>query len=633
VKKNVLKLTVQGCQSGRIQVLSLSLYQFLERGYMKEFTAGPPVDCSTLVKILTWRAQNQPGRKAYTFLVDGETEEVSITYKELEIQARAAAARLQSVGKTGDRALLIYPPGLEFITAFFACLLSGIIAVPIYPPHPARLERTMPNVTAVINDAKPTIMMTTSSFLRRTSAIFEQLPEIRSMYWLASDEIVNESAEKFREPGIKVNNLAFIQYTSGSTSNPRGVMVSHGNLIANLNLIKICYEHTENMRGIIWLPPYHDMGLIGGILQPFYVGAIVILMSPVVFLQRPFRWLQAISRFKGTTSGGPNFAYDLCVRKITPEQRATLDLSSWDVAFNGAEPINHETLERFTEYFEPCGFRPETFYPCYGLAETTLIASGGLKSARPIVRNFHLSALEQNKVVIDTINSEPTRSLVGCGRTLPGQEIVIVDPQSLIGCAPDEIGEIWVSGPSIAQGYWNRERDTEFTFKAYTADTKEGPFLRTGDLGFLNDGELFVTGRLKDLIIIDGNNHYPQDIEWTVARSHPALRKDSTAAFSINVAGREQLIAVVEVEPRYRQTFSPRDKDNNPGRNVNHRPQLDFKEVTRTVRKAVAEHHDLRLYDITFLRAGGMPKTYSGKIQRYACKKQYLAGTLDVLEK
>lgn len=599
---------------------------------MKGLTPGPVVDCSTLVEILHWRARNQSEREAYTFLVDGETEEIRVTYKALNRQVQAAAAKLQSVGRIGDRAILIYPPGPEFIAAYLGCLYSGIIAIPLYPPHPARLEQTMPKFMAVINDAQPKIALTTSGFLDRIANLLKQSPEINTMCWLATDEIAEELAEKWEKPKIKSDSIAFLQYTSGSTTSPRGVMVSHSNLMHNLDLIKKYFELSPKTRTVIWLPAYHDMGLVGGILQPLYCGYPVTLMSPLIFLQRPFRWLNAISRFKATTSGGPNFAYDLCVRKITPEQRATLDLSSWDLAFNGAEPINHETLDRFAKYFEPCGFRYEAFYPCYGLAEATLIVSGGLKAAPPIVQSFQSSALEQNKVVINAVHNESGRLLVGCGQTMAGQKIVIVDPVILRPCPADEIGEIWVSGPSVTQGYWNQQNETNHTCKGYLADTNEGPFLRTGDLGFLKDGELFVTGRLKDLIIIDGNNHYPQDIEWTVEVSHKALRPSGCAAFSINVQNKEQLVVVVEVEPRYRLKRSPKSKDITNDGNSRQRLPLDSNEVIRTIRKAAAEHHDLGVYDILLIKAGRILKTSSGKIQRHACKAGYLAGTLDILE-
>jgi acyl-CoA synthetase (AMP-forming)/AMP-acid ligase II len=575
---------------------------------------------ATLVDVLRWRAQHQPDRLAYRFLTDGETEEVDITYKELDEQAQETAAKLQSAGKTGDRALLLFPPGLEFIGAYLGCLYGGIIAVPIYPPHPARWEKTMSTFMAVVSDVSPSIVLTTSSFMSKAAILSRQGPEIKTMRWLAIDEAPVEQGAKWQEWEIKSDNITFLQYTSGSTTAPRGVMVSHGNLMYNLDLIRRYFEHSSNSRGVIWLPPYHDMGLIGGILQPLYCGFPVTLMSPLVFLQRPFRWLQAISRFKGTTSGGPNFAYDLCLRKITPEQRAGLDLSSWDVAFNGAEPINHGTLERFAEYFAPCGFRPEAFYPCYGLAEATLIVSGGSKAARPIICSFRQPGGEQKEPDTNQVKNAGAQPLVGCGRAIMDQEIVIADPRSLTRCSPGREGEIWVSGPAVARGYWNRPDETEYVFRAYLADTGEGPFLRSGDLGFIKNGELFITGRIKDLIIIDGTNHYPQDIEWTMENCHRSLRANSCVAFSIDVNGREQLVVLAEVDPRYY-----RMRRQNP-----QTPEVEG--PVKAIRRAVSKNHDLGIHDIRLLKAGSIFKTSSGKIQRKACREAYLSGTLEALE-
>jgi acyl-CoA synthetase (AMP-forming)/AMP-acid ligase II len=390
-------------------------------------------------------------------------------------------------------------------------------------------------------------------------------------------------------------------------------MVSHGNLLHNSALIHQSFADTPNSQGVTWLPSYHDMGLIGGVLQPLYVGAPMILMPAVMFMQKPFRWLEAISRFKATTSGGPNFAYDLCIRKITPEQRASLDLSSWEVAFTGAEPVRAQTLEDFAATFESCGFRKEAFHPCYGMAETTLIVSGGLKTAPPIIRPVDGVALEQNKVVAATSTQENIRTIVGCGQSWLDQKILIVDPESLIPCSANQVGEIWVSGPSIAQGYWNRPEETQQSFHAYLADTGEGPFLRTGDLGFLQDGELFVTGRIKDVIIIRGQNHYPQDIELTVEKSHPALRTGCGAAFTVEVKGSERLVVVQEVERSYLR-------------------KLDMNEVVGNIRASVAAEHALQLYATVLVKTGSIPKTSSGKIQRHACRSGFLAGTLNVVE-
>jgi acyl-CoA synthetase (AMP-forming)/AMP-acid ligase II len=393
-------------------------------------------------------------------------------------------------------------------------------------------------------------------------------------------------------------------------------MLTHGNLLHNSALIQQGFESTPETRGLIWLPLYHDLGLIGGLVEPLYCGCMTILMSPVTVLQRPFRWLQAISRTRATCSGGPNFIYDLCVRKVTPEQCATLDLSSWDLAFICAEPVRSDTLERFAATFSSCGFRKEAFYPCYGLAETTLIASGGSKAAPPVIFTVQSAALERNRVVAALREDDGVRTLVGCGQTLGDQKIVIANPNTLTTCLPNEVGEIWISGLSVAQGYWNRPEDTEHTLRAYLADTGDGPFLRTGDLGFLKDGELFIAGRLKDLIIIDGRNHYPQDIELTVEESHPAVRPSCCVAFSVDIAGQERLVILAEMQRRYQQR---RDQ------------ALDVEAIVQSVRRAVAEYHELRVYAVLLLKPGSIPKTSSGKIQRHVCRANYLTGSLDVI--
>jgi acyl-CoA synthetase (AMP-forming)/AMP-acid ligase II len=335
-------------------------------------------------------------------------------------------------------------------------------------------------------------------------------------------------------------------------------------------------------------------------------------MSPISFLKKPLRWLEAISRYRATTSGGPDFAYDLACRRISPEQRASLDLSSWEVAFSGAEPIRAQTLERFANYFSPCGFRREAFYPCYGMAETTLIVSGGLKTEPPIVRSIKTGELEKNRVVSTTEEEENSRFIVGCGRIWLNQKIIIVDPESLTLCEPDQVGEIWVSSDSVAQGYWKQPEQTKQTFQGYLRDRDEGPFLRTGDLGFLQDGELFITGRIKDLMIIQGRNHYPQDIEITVEQSHPSLRPNSGAAFTIEFAEQEKLVIAHEVERSYLRKLNPN-------------------EVIGAIRRAVAEEHDLQVYVVLLLKIGGIPQTSSGKIQRHACREKFLAGSLDVV--
>ncbi|MEH2067483.1 MAG: AMP-binding protein [Nostoc sp.] len=573
--------------------------------HIYDSTDTPP-NFTTVVDLLRYRAIYQPQQTAYTFLVDGETQEVSITYQELDLQSQNIAAYLQFLGARGERALLLFHPGLEYIVAFFACLYAGVVAVPAYPP---RRNQKMSRLKAIIADAQPKVLLTTEALLTNINQ-FTSEPELARLRCLAIDKIEEHQAS-WQKTALESSTLAFLQYTSGSTGTPKGVMVSHGNLLHNSALIYKCFEHTLNSKGVIWLPPYHDMGLIGGVLQPLYGGFPVILMSPENFLQKPLRWLTAISHYKATTSGGPNFAYELCANKITDEQKATLDLSSWQVAFNGAEQIRAETQERFAAAFAGYGFRSSAFYPCYGMAETTLIVSGGLKEAEPVLEIINRDALEQKRVVPASQENYQAQKLVSCGHLLE-QQIIIAHPETLTCCLPNEVGEIWVSGSSVAQGYWNLPEETQRTFQAYLADTKAGPFLRTGDLGFLKDGELFVTGRLKDLIIIRGRNHYPQDIELTVERSHPALRQGYGAAFSVDVDGEERLVIAFEVERSYLRN-------------------LDVNEVVMAIREAVRQQHEILVYAILLLKTGSIPKTSSGKIQRHACRSGFQAVSLDVV--
>ena len=571
----------------------------------------PSAAPTTLVDLLRQRAECQADDRAYTFLVDGESEEVHLTYRELDRQARAIGAWLQSQDLKGQRALLLYPPGLDFIATFFGCLYADVVAVPMYPP---RMNRAPSRIQAIADDAGATVALTTDAVLERVRPLIDQTSDLKGLRWLSTDRTAHGADQgherQWQRPQITGDTLAFLQYTSGSTGTPKGVMLSHSNLMHNSALIAYAFEHTRSASGVFWLPSYHDMGLIGGILQPLYVGRPNILMSPMAFLQKPFRWLQAISRYRGTTSGGPNFAFDLCVRKITPKERATLDLSSWTVAFNGAEPVRAETLERFAETFAPCGFRPEAFYPCYGLAEATLLVSGGYKTAPPVVRWFDGKSLEADRVVPIAAGEGGARALVGCGQTMPDQQIVIADPNRLTRMPAGQVGEVWVSGPSVAQGYWQRTDETEQTFRAYLQDTGEGPFLRTGDLGFMHDGELFVTGRLKDLMIVRGCNHYPQDIEATAAKSHPGVRAGWGAAFTVEEGPEQKLVIIQELERHQR---------------------AEAAQVIEAIRRDVAREHELVVDSIVLVRAGSIPKTSSGKIQRHACRDAFLERSLDVV--
>jgi acyl transferase domain-containing protein/acyl-CoA synthetase (AMP-forming)/AMP-acid ligase II/NADPH:quinone reductase-like Zn-dependent oxidoreductase/NAD(P)-dependent dehydrogenase (short-subunit alcohol dehydrogenase family)/acyl carrier protein len=566
-----------------------------------------PVPPTTLVEMLALRARKHPDRVAYVFLVDGENEQISITYGQLERRCRALGRMLIEMGMSGERALLLFPSGFDYITAFFGCLYAGVIAVPAYPP---RLNKPTPRLQAIVADARARLVLSTTTIQTNLEARFQQFPDLAALRWLAVDPVGEERAEEWRDPGVGKDSLAFLQYTSGSTSTPRGVMVTHDNLMYNSALICRGFGLDEQWIGVTWLPLYHDMGLIGAIIQTVFSGDTTYVMSPVAFLQRPFRWLQAVSRHRGALTGGPNFAYELCIHRISAEQRATLDLSCLQVAASGAEPVRKETIDRFSETFASCGFRKEAFYPCYGLAEGTLIASGGTKTAPPVYFHIQEKALEQNRIVPVSPDDPAAHVFVGCGQDLPGQKIAIVDPETRLLCPPDRIGEIWIKGPSIAQGYWNRPEVSEQIFRARLADSGDGPYLRTGDLGFLNVGEVYIAGRKKDLIIIRGRNHYPQDIEYTVETSHPALRPTCAAAFSVEAANEERLVVVQEVERPHK---------------------LDADAVITAIRQAVAREHELEVHAVVLLKPGGIPKTSSGKIQRHACRQGYLGGTLDAV--
>lgn len=553
---------------------------------------------TTLLELLRTRARFQPEKAAYTFLLDGETKETSLTYGELDQHARAIGALLQSRNARHEPVLLLYTPGLEYIAAFFGCLYAGAVAVPVYPPTS---RRSLPRLWSIVKDACPRVALTTNHILSGV-AQFSGSSELEKLQWLTTEDLSDDIADRWQDERFAGESLAFIQYTSGSTATPKGVMLTHDNLLHNQRMIQTAFGQTEQSLILGWLPLYHDMGLIGNVLQSMYCGAPCILMSPLSFLQKPARWLQAISRYGATTSGGPNFAYDLCVRKIGLQERTKLDLRSWTVAFNGAEPIRQSTIDRFVAEFEPYGFRREAFFPCYGLAEATLFVSGSLKSAPPIITTVKRTALEVSEVVAAEDEDDVT-AFVGSGRSWLDQEILIVDPVSLLECRPDAIGEIWVAGPHVAQGYWRRPEESESTFKAYLAGTGRGPYLRTGDLGFMREGELFITGRLKDLIIIRGRNYFPQDIELTVEGSHAALRPGGGAAFSVDVSGEEHLVVAHEVD---------RHRD------------VDLEQVIGAIRQAVAEEYELQAYAIVLLKAGSLPKTSSGKIQRHACRANFL---------
>jgi acyl-CoA synthetase (AMP-forming)/AMP-acid ligase II len=565
---------------------------------------------STLVELLRYRASTQPERIAYIFLRNGETEEARLTYGELDQNARAIAAHLQSLEAKGERGLLLYPPGLDFISAFFGCLYAEVVAIPAYPP---RRNQNLFRLQAIIADSQARFTFTNAALFPTLENQWAKDSELAEMQWVVTDEIDHHLSANWQEPTLEKNTLAFLQYTSGSTGTPKGVMVSHHNLLINSAFIDHVWGHDQDSVMVTWLPTFHDMGLIYGVIQPLYKGFLCYMMAPANFVERPLRWLQALSDKKATHSAAPNFAYDLCVRKIPPEKRATLDLSHWRMTLNGSEPVRAEVLKKFAEAFQVSGFKATALCPGYGLAEATLVVTAVSYDSPSYFYPVQANALEKNKIVGATETDSNVQTLVGCGWTTIDTQIVIVNPETLKPCSPEIVGEIWVSGSTIAQGYWGKPQETQETFQAYLADTGAGPFLRTGDLGFIKDGELFVTGRLKEIILIRGRNNYPQDIELTVQNSHPALRPSCGAAFTVENKGEEKLVVVQEVERTWLR-------------------KVDIDEVKRAIRKAVVQEYDLQVYAIALIRTGSLPKTSSGKIQRRGCRAKFLEGSLEILD-
>ena len=562
-------------------------------------------EIGNLVELLRLRARHQPDQVAFRYLRDGSTEEANVTCKQMDARARRIAQRLRHEGASGERVLLLHSSSLEFIVAFFGCLYAGAVAVPAYPP---RSKATWPRLQAIIEDARARFALSTGADIEATRASLKDVTHSGSLRWLASDQ-VSPIDVPWQYPQLDADSLAVLQYTSGSTSVPKGVMLTHGNLVHNLEGIRIaCDARLGCDTSVSWLPIHHDMGLIGGVLAPLYSGGFGVLMSPAAFLQRPLRWLEAISRFRATIVTAPNFAFDLCVDSSLPQGRAGLDLSCLRVAFCGAETVRPATLKRFAEAFAPHGFRYEAFHPCYGLAEAALMVSGQPDAVGPIIDRLSIRGLQTDKV-LDPKSAADETSLVRCGRPAQGHKVIIVDPQTLRWCLPGQIGEIWVSSPSVAQGYWSKPTETAETFRARVADTGEGPFLRTGDLGYLQDGQLVVTGRLKDLIIIRGRNYYPEDLEAAVQRSSQALQQGRGAIFSIDRGGAERLVIIQEVDRRrYRG--------------------LKVEQLIAAIRQRIAETYELEVDTVVLAKPWAIPTTSSGKIQRSACREAFLSDRL-----
>jgi len=572
---------------------------------------GPEEAPTSLVELLEQRARSPRG--GYAFLPDGRTVAAELSFAELAQQARAIAAQLQRRQiAPGTRALLLYPPGLSFLPAFCGCLYAGIIAVPLPPPDGTRLKSALPRMQSVFEDAEPELVLTTAAMACDLEG--EMKSFLPGLCWLSTDDADRALQTDWQPPVFGPNTVAYLQYTSGSTATPRGVMISHANVLHNLEYLRRGFAYDDDSISLTWMPYFHDYGLVDGLLQPLYSNIPSFLLSPLTLLKRPARWLEAISLHRATHSHGPNFSYELCLQRISPQQRRGLDLSNWRVACNGAEPVRVDTLRRFSETFAPCGFRPESFYPGYGLAEATLFVSAKPHNAAPVSRLLRAAALEQNRVVLldEAADEEPGRTVISCGVAQGVAQLRIVDPDTRRVCAPDEVGEIWLADPSVALGYWRKPEDSRATFEARLRDDpSETKFLRTGDLGFLLDGELYVTGRMKDLIIIAGVNHYPQDIERTVETYCPEIRRDRCVAFSIDRDDAEQLVILAEPE----------------------RLQADWTSLFRRIREAVASQHQLSVAIVVLLKRGGILKTSSGKLQRSACRQAFLKGRLKSLAK
>ena len=567
-------------------------------------------ELSSMVELLRRRAADRRNERAYVFLSERGDDETELTFAELERRADLVAASLVRRLRPGDRALLTFPPGLDFIVAFFGCLKAGVIAVPMMPPRRTSTRDSSENIVA---DCAPGIALTSSDLVATRADVFARLRDAK-LEWIAVDTLYQGSdggAPMFPAPTRA--DLAFLQYTSGSTSAPKGVMVTHGNLLANLEMIRVALGNTQCSTHVVWIPFYHDMGLVLNVLESFYLGALCVVLSPTSFIQRPLIWLRAIDRYRAEVSSAPNFAYDLCVNRFRAEPMTGVDLSCWKIALNGAEPVRAATIAQFTAKFAPYGFDPCAMYPAYGMAEATLLISGGRRGADVATRSVSREALREGTIGPPK-SDEDAQVLVGCGRPLVGEEIAIVDPESARRLPADAIGEIWVRGANVTAGYWRNAVATAEAFAATIAGEGGAPWLRTGDLGFLDPaGEVYITGRTKDVIIIYGNNHYPQDIEATMQSAHPALRQNSGVAFShVDRRGVEKLVLVQEVERAQRQRIST-------------------DEIEKRIREAISNEHDIATHEIVLIRPGSLPKTTSGKIQRALTRQLWHEGALDLL--
>ena len=562
---------------------------------------------ATLGQIIATRAQDSADALAFRFSRDGVHAVEDLSYAEVHARAQRIAAHLLDEAPVGSHALLLFGPGLDFICALFACLQAGVVAVPATAPQPGRMHRVLPRLERISRDAEVSVVLTTSERMPTDQSLLEGGSSLAGASWLAVDQMAAREG-----PGVLAQDaeqLAFLQYTSGSTADPRGVMLSHANFLANSAVIAAGLRLSSDSRGFCWLPASHDMGLITGILQPVILGFPTVLMPPLAVLKEPLRWLAGVSGFGATFSGAPNFAYELAVARTTPEQRAQLSLGTWDVAFCGAEPVRADAIEAFCEAFAPCGFRRSSFYPCYGLAEATLMVTGPRRRRNPTLLPVDAEGLESRLARPPDAGSR-VQVVVGVGEVGDDHEVAIINEHTRRRCAPDEVGEIWVSGPSVAAGYWpgNHGADAEFEARIDGEDPSM-VYLRTGDLGFLKDEELFVVGRIKDLLIIRGRNVHPHDLEHAAESAHPKLRRNCSAAFAAaGDSGTDLTTIVMEVDPDCADEFG---------------------EVMRAVRREVMATVEVGLQWVMLVGPGAVPKTTSGKVQRRLCRTRLLAGELE----
>jgi len=564
-------------------------------------------ECDTYIEVIRNRVLQKPDSIALKYLEDGVNESDSFTLRKLETRSKALGAALQKHGVKGDRVLLLFPTGLEYMAAMFSCFYSGFVAVPAYPP---RKNRNIHRLNAIIIDSEVNICILTRQVFEDVERNFANHENLRNINWIIYEDISDDLCESWEEIKIEPNDIALLQYTSGSTGLPKGVLVSQLNLLYNSEYIRQSFEFDANMICVTWLPIFHDMGLIGGVLQALYSGRMAVIIPPVRFLKNPLVWLNALEKYKGITGGAPNFGFEHCIDNISEEDKSRLNLSSVNTFFCGAEPIRKSTMEKFHKHF---GIEARQLYPVYGMAEATLMISGGYQSESPKYLSLDMDELSQGNVVIADEGSEHSVDFVGCGHAWMQTKIEIVDPESLNKLSENKVGEIWVSGPTVAKGYWNKPEETERTFNAFINESNEGPFLRTGDLGFFRDNELYITGRLKDLIIIRGLNHFPGDIEFTIQNTSPDFRKNGGAAFSVVKSGEEKLVVVQELE---RTAL----------RNNNH------DELISLIREVISEEFELDVYAVCLIRTGSIPLTSSGKIQRRQTKYDYLNNDLNIVK-